>query len=82
MQALDKIYGSLFDNIVNPILYAFSAACFVYFLYGVFMFILAKHNGTDDEIAKGKKHMLWGLIGLVIIYSAGSVYTFITGLFN
>ena len=67
---------------VNPAIYLLSSLAFVWFLYGVFMFILARVNGEDEGITKGKQHMLWGLIGLVIIFSAGSIYKLITGFFE
>ncbi|MFO0743815.1 MAG: hypothetical protein U0469_02060 [Candidatus Paceibacterota bacterium] len=91
MQALDKFSLAVVDNIVNPFIYLFSGLCFVWFLYGVVMFMYAKYVGKDDagkstsgfmDINKGKKHMLWGLIGLIIVFSAGAIYDFITGFFN
>lgn len=69
------------DQIVNPAITLISALAFVWFLYGVVMFIVARVNGEDEGIRKGKQHMLWGLIGLFIIFSAGSIYKFITGFF-
>ena len=91
MQAIDNTFSAIFDNFVNPAIYAFSAFCFVWFLYGVVMFMYAKYVGKDDagkstsgfmDINKGKRHMLWGLIGLIIVFSAGAIYDFITGFFN
>ena len=71
----------LLDQIVNPGIYLLSSLSFVWFLYGVVNFILARVNGDEDGIKKGKQHMLWGLIGLVIIFSAGSIYKAITDFF-
>lgn len=82
MQALDNLFSSLFSNFINPVIYVFSAGCFVYFLYGVLMFILAKVNSKEEDIKRGKQHMIWGLVGVIIIFSAGSIYKFIVGLFN
>lgn len=70
------------DQIVNPAIYLLSSLSFVWFLYGVVNFILARVNGDEDGIKKGKNHMLWGLIGLIIIFSAGSIYKFITSFFE
>lgn len=71
----------LLDQIVNPGIYLLSSLAFVWFLYGVVNFILARVNGDEDGIKKGKQHMLWGLIGLIIIFSAGSIYKAITDFF-
>lgn len=70
------------SEFVKPLIYLISSLAFVWFLYGVVMFIIARVNGDEDGIKTGKQHMLWGLIGLVIIFSAGSIYKFITGFFN
>ncbi len=82
MNAFNNIVSALFNNIINPILYTFSAFTFLWFLYGVFNFILAKYNGDNDGVTKGKNHMIWGLLGLIIIFSASSIYTLITGFFE
>jgi hypothetical protein len=46
------------------------------------VFILARVNGEEEGIKKGKQHMLWGLIGLAIMFSAGSIYKIITSFFE
>lgn len=82
MEILNNTMSAIFEDIVNPIVYAFSAFTFVYFLYGVFIFILARYNADKDGIDRGKRHMIWGIVGLVIVFSASSIYEFITGFFN
>lgn len=77
-----EIVNALLSELVNPAIYLLSAAAFVYFLYGVVIFIINKNQAKNDGVEKGKKHMLWGLIGLLIIYSANSIYTFIISFFN
>ena len=81
MDTFNKIIGALFQNVINPLVTAISAFAFVWFLYGVFMFILARYNSDKDGIDKGKRHMIWGLVGLIIIFSASAIYKFITGFF-
>ena len=58
---------SFIYNIVNPIIYFLFALAFLYFLYGVLIFII----NADDESKRaiGKQHMFWGLIGLFIMVS-------------
>lgn len=82
MDIIDKTVSIILGDILNPLIYLASGACFVYFLFGVFKFILAKYNADEQGVKKGKSHMLWGLIGLVIIFSAGAIYEFITSFFN
>lgn len=82
MELIDKTASALISEFVNPLIYTLSALAFVWFLYGAFMFILARYNSDESKIKTGKNHMLWGLLGLVIIYSANAIYEFITGFFN
>jgi hypothetical protein len=54
--------------IVDPLIVLISAAAFAYFLYGVAKFILDRSRG--EEADAGKSHMLWGIVGLAIIFGA------------
>lgn len=82
MELIDKTASALLSDFVNPAIYLLSALAFVWFLYGVSKFIWARYKGDEGGIKKGKQHMLWGLIGVVIIFSASAIYSFITGFFN
>lgn len=61
----------LLDNInqyiINPIILLMMAVAFVVFVWGVVVFI-AKQDDTE-AVEKGKKHMLWGILGLAIMVS-------------
>ena len=48
----------------------------IYFIWGVVQYISA--GGDDEKIAKGKKHMLWGIIGLAVVASAWGMAKIIT----
>ncbi len=82
MEIIDNTVNVLLSEIINPAIYLLSAFAFTWFLWGVFMFILNKKSSNEEGVKKGKIHMLWGLIGLVIIYSASAIYTFLTSFFN
>lgn len=82
MEIIDKAVNAVIAEFVNPLIYLLSGLAFVWFLYGVFIFLYAKTKNNGEDVTKGKNHMLWGLIGLVIIYSASSIYRFITSFFN
>lgn len=82
MEVIDKTASALFSNFVNPAISLLSALAFVWFLYGVLMFLWARYKSDDAGVKKGKQHMLWGLIGLIIIFSAKAIYEFITGFFD
>ncbi len=40
----------------------------LYFIWGVVTYISA--GGDDEKIKKGKKHMLWGIIGMAVMGAA------------
>lgn len=54
--------------ILNPIKLFLITLAIVVFLWGLVEFI-AK-SGSDTERETGKKHMLWGIIGIFIMISA------------
>ena len=82
MDSINRTANVLISEFINPAVYLLSAFALVWFLYGVFMFVLARYQSNEDGIKRGKRHMIWGLVGLVIIYSASAIYNFITSFFN
>jgi len=81
MDNLNLLGEILFQEFLNPAVLIFSSAAFVWFLYGVMKYYLAKAKNKEEDLETGKKHMLWGLIGVLIIYSAGSIFNFLYSLF-
>lgn len=82
MEEVNKTVNVLLSEIINPVVYFLSAGAFIWFLYGVFLFLWHKNRGEEAGIKTGKNHMLWGFLGLVIVYSASAIYEFITSFFN
>lgn len=65
------IMGRILDEIINPIIAVLAAAALVYFLWGLLTFILNAAN--ESKRAESKQHILWGLIGLMIMISAYAI---------
>jgi hypothetical protein len=65
---MDKLLNGIVKEIVNPLIILLSAAAFVLFAWGAFQFIA--NAGDADKREEGKKAILWGLVGLVIIFGA------------
>jgi succinate dehydrogenase/fumarate reductase cytochrome b subunit len=61
--------------IINPIIYFLFAAALAYFIYGIFMFLANADN--EEEREKGKQHMLWGIIGMFIMFGVYGIMTII-----
>lgn len=59
------------DNILEPIITLLTLAAFVLFLWGLVEFIAGADN--EEKRAAGQQHMIWGIIGLVIIFGANAI---------
>ncbi len=51
--------------IINPLIYMMFTAGFVVFIWGLVQFVA--HLDNEEARATGGKHMLWGIIGMVIM---------------
>jgi hypothetical protein len=56
------------DVLLFPIIYLLSGVAFMYFLYGAFEYIMGA--SSDQAREQGKKHLMYGIIGLVVMSSA------------
>jgi len=68
------------DAIINPLILLTSAAAFILFLYGLVRFIQTASEGGDTK--EGKSHMIWGIVGLAIIFGAYGIINFVIGTFG
>lgn len=76
--SVDEIIGKIQTEILNPIITLIALAATVLFIWGMVTFI---RNADNDEKRKvGQQHMLWGLVGLAIIFGAQAILAFIKGM--
>jgi hypothetical protein len=80
MVQLNKYLGAVVVQIINPIILLLSGAAFVVFLWGVFQFI--RQAGDETKRTEGRQAILWGLIGLVIIFGAYGLINVALGTFS
>jgi hypothetical protein len=80
MSPFDTFLNVLKEEIINPLITVVALAAFIFFVWGVVQFI----GGAADEERRttGKRHMVWGIIGLVIIFGAQAIVAFMAGLFG
>ena len=67
----------LVNHSVIPLLFAFA---FLFFLINIVRFFFIE--GGDEGIEKGKKAVLWGLIGLVVLFCVWGIVTFLLNSLN
>jgi uncharacterized membrane protein YidH (DUF202 family) len=72
---LNAFISAVQTQILNPIIVILTFAAFVLFVWGVTEYI---RNAADAEKRKdGQNHILWGIIGLVIIFGAQALVVFL-----
>jgi len=65
---LNSFLDRVTAQIVNPLILLLAACAFVLFLWGVFEFI---RNAADEKKrGEGRQAIMWGLVGLVVIFGA------------
>ena len=67
----ETVFQNVITNIFNPIYKIAVGIAFIYFMFGVFMFV--KDLNDPEKKNVGKKHLLWGTVGLFIIVSVGGI---------
>lgn len=66
--------------IINPLIFLLFAAASVYFVFGLLQFVM---NSSNDEARdKGKKHMVYGLVGLFIMVSVFGILNLVLNTFG
>jgi phosphate/sulfate permease len=81
-QALDPdtVLQKIVTEIFSPLYKLTVAIAFVYFLYGVMKYIHDMRNPQEKNT--GKQHLLWGMIGLFIIFSVGGILNIFGSIFG
>ncbi len=70
MGTLDTFINNLATTVLNPLIVLMFVGATIYFVYGVVLYI--KNSSSDTERQKGAQHIMWGLVGIVIMMG---VYT-------
>lgn len=71
---------TLNDAILYPLITLMMAVALLVFLWGCFEFIMAA--GDPGARSTGKKHILWGIVGMVIMVSAYGILSIAVGTFG
>lgn len=80
MEVLNTFLAKVVVQIVNPLILLLAASAFVVFVWGVFEFI--KGAGDEGKREEGRRAILWGIIGLVIIFGAYGIINVALGTFG
>ncbi len=69
------LLNKISEFVINPIIYLMFAAAFVVFIWGLVQF--AMHLDNEEARSTGTKHMIWGIIGMVIMVSVRGIVALI-----
>lgn len=64
---LDQVLLKINFYIINPLIRLMFALAFIVFVIGIIQYVLKRDSVDAKE--QGRKHMMWGLIGLTIMTS-------------
>lgn len=71
-----RLLGRVNEHVINPLVVLLFAVAFVRFVIGLYKFFGNRDNA--DAVETGKRHMLWGIVGMVIMVSVFQIMNFIT----
>jgi hypothetical protein len=75
--AAKRILGRIEDVIFFPVITLIMSVALLMFLYGIYEYVL--HGDDDTARSTGKTHMLWGIIGLLVMISAWGILKIAAG---
>jgi len=67
----------LTNLIINPLIALVFAAGLLVFFWGVIEYLLALNANGSASKEDGKRHMLWGLIGMFVMVAAYALFNFL-----
>ena len=76
MSTVYRLIASIEALIINPIIGLLFALGLVFFLWGLAQFIM--NAGSEEDRTTGKKHMIWGIVGMFIMAGAYAIMNIIT----
>jgi ABC-type phosphate transport system permease subunit len=72
----EGLMGRINKHLINPLITVLFALAFVQFILGLFKFFGNKDN--SEELETGKRHMLWGSVGMAIMVSVFGIMSFLS----
>ena len=68
---IEVFLSNVADEILNPLIFLMFSVSLLVFFWGIYGYI--RNSDNSDERKKGGKHIMYGLIGLVIMISAYTI---------
>ena len=70
------------EYIFTPIAYLLYSVAVLVFFWGLFEFMVSLQDDKSDKREKGKRHMIYGIVGFVIMLGVKGIINMIVGVFG
>ncbi len=80
VEAAKSVVAKIESAILFPLMSLMVAVAFLVFLYGAYEFVLNADDASGRET--GRQHMLFGIVGLLVIFSAYAILKIAAGTFG
>lgn len=78
--SVGDVVGRFTSYVIDPVLLILAAAGFFFFVWGLVEFLFKLSQGGDTK--EGRDHMIWGVVGMVIMFSVVGIIALINNTFN
>lgn len=76
-EAITPYLNNFFEVIINPFITLLFFLSFILFAWGILVMVVSPAD--TDKRSQGKQHMLWGVIGMVIMLGAYGIIQLLGG---
>lgn len=80
MSEPEEVLSNLITEVFSPIYQAVIGVTILYFLYGVMKYVFDLNNPEKQTF--GRSHLLWGSVGLFIVFTVGGVLGMFENIFG
>jgi hypothetical protein len=80
--SVGNVVGRFTTYVIDPALLILAAAGFFFFVWGLVVFLFAISQGDTGKSSEGKQHMIWGVVGMVIMFSVAGIIALINNTFQ
>jgi len=77
---IELIVDKIISEIINPLITILMVLATVMFLWGVMQMITSSDN--EEKRSQGKKHIMWGIVGLFIMVSVWGIIQILCNFFD
>ena len=77
---IEQLVANAAREIVNPLIGLLFSLALLLFLWGVFVFISNPDN--EEKRRTGQRHILWGVIGMVVMFGVYGLLAFLSNTFG